>query len=177
MIDSQGSYLLSDLGISHSLQKSMTKSMAANRETVAMPDKEQTGSQPSAYKPPELFDENFEARKPCIANDIFSLGVTLYELASGTLPFGELGGILLLQGVKTPNIPKQFSKGLNNLIKNCLLKDPKKRITAKELKERTESFLKSGKWKRTLVKKSVLYLLGIASVLCMSSLILWYTYW
>lgn len=69
-----------------------------------------------------------------LKSDIWSLGITLYELASGNLPFGAQNGSELLYEIKCgyEKIP-YISSTMSNVIKMCLMKDPSKRPTVDQL--------------------------------------------
>lgn len=44
-----------------------------------------------AYMAPERFGTD---NSPIMANDVYSLGATVYEMLTGDTPFGEHGGLL-----------------------------------------------------------------------------------
>ena len=68
-------------------------------------------------------------------NDIWAFGVTLCEILTGGVPFGEKGGKAQACGnMSLPNL-KGISSSIRNLIKACLEKDPKKRPTAHQIME------------------------------------------
>ena len=82
-----------------------------------------------AYMPPEqVRGEEVDARA-----DLFSLGVMLYELATGQLPFrGEHDGTVVYKILnETPPPPSlirsSLSSGLETAILRCMEKDPEKR--------------------------------------------------
>lgn len=81
-----------------------------------------------------------EARSPeeCLleettpAADVFGLGVTLYELLTGKLPFPEMGeGEAYPQVLQAPSSIRQhlpaMPVGLERLVLGCLSRDPKAR--------------------------------------------------
>ena len=145
LIDDQGNYLLADFGISKKLKRSLTKSVVNNRKTELISDSKNSGSTPPAYRPPETFDTDFEKRKPIKASDIWSLGATMFELATEELPFGDFGGLIQKQGTATPNLPKdRFSNEFNELIKWCLQPNTWDRPTAQELYQAITDFQNSG---------------------------------
>lgn len=86
----------------------------------------------SRYIAPELLEGNY-----CLANDIFSLGITLLELASNVeLPANGK----LWQSLRTGIIPqeilnemKSLSPELLSIIKSMLEPDPQKRPTVNSL--------------------------------------------
>ncbi|MFH0865871.1 MAG: serine/threonine-protein kinase [Bacteroidota bacterium] len=146
LIDDNGNYLLSDFGISTKIKKTLTRSTISPRKTVSISDGATDGSQPLAYKPPELFSKNLDERKPLTGNDIFSFGVTLFELLTAQLPFGDHGGLLLKNGAEIPDLPSSFSRELNEILHSCMALELFNRLTAAELKATAESFLKYGIW-------------------------------
>ena len=132
LIDNQGNYLLADFGISSKIRRTLTKSIGAQASTGTL-----------AYMPPEKFSADKQIIK---AGDIFSLGVTMYELLTGDLPFGDNGGLTLKAGADVPNLPTNFSPDLNRLLISCMAKDPWKRPPAEKLEEAASKFLQTGKW-------------------------------
>jgi len=132
LIDSQGNYLLADFGISSKILRTLTKSMGANASTGTL-----------AYMPPEKFSADKQIVK---AGDIFSLGVTIYELLTGDLPFGDNGGLTLKAGAEVPNLPGNFNPELNRLLIRCMAKEPWDRPTAEQLEETATKFLQTGRW-------------------------------
>ncbi len=73
-------YMLADFGISGKSRTRLSKSVQRDSNSVSMT---------LAYAPPEKFSSNPVDREPSTKGDIFSLGVTLYELVTGTLPFEQ----------------------------------------------------------------------------------------
>jgi serine/threonine protein kinase len=64
--------------------------------------------------------------------DVYSYGMTLYEMVSGTQPFAEIHDIFELKKAvcdkhKRPKLPPTCPTSLANLIKLCWHKDPAKR--------------------------------------------------
>jgi TolB-like protein/Tfp pilus assembly protein PilF len=79
-----------------------------------------------AYMPPEVL----RGDEPGASGDIWALGVVLYELAAGRLPFeGRTGFALssaILQQAPRP-LPEKTGAGLRSVIQRCLEKDPGQR--------------------------------------------------
>jgi serine/threonine protein kinase/CheY-like chemotaxis protein len=96
-----------------------------------------------AYIAPERFaDQPYDGRA-----DVYSLGVVLYQMLSGQLPFQTTGESIYAMAVLhltkepiplrelDPNIPE----ALESLVAQTLLKEPHNRPTAKELAERARA--------------------------------------
>ena len=132
LIDDKGHYLLSDFGISSRIKRVLTRSVGRQNSSGTLP-----------YMPPEKFVKDRQIIK---ASDIFSLGVTFYELLTGELPFGEHGGLLLNTGAEIPDLPSKFSAELNTLIGACLAKEPWNRPVAALLMEIGDEYVKTGRW-------------------------------
>jgi len=91
-----------------------------------------------AFIPPEALREGQNDGFSGKAADIWSMGITLYALVYGHVPFKDENIISLYNRIKNhpvefPSAPSISSK-LKNLISNMLIKDPKKRITLPEIK-------------------------------------------
>ena len=70
----------------------------------------------------------FPGEEPAPSADVFSLGVTLYEAASGeTFPRGATPRAAL------PPLPDGRSAELATLIDGCLATDPSRRATARDV--------------------------------------------
>ncbi|MDY0142963.1 MAG: protein kinase [Bacteroidales bacterium] len=136
LIDNKGNYLLTDFGISTKIRRTLTKSIG--QKTAS--------SGTTAYMAPEKFSVKLSDKAPIKANDIFALGVTMFELLTDELPCGDLGGILLSSGGQTAELPENYSPNLKKLIANCLSKDAWERPTAEELVEVAKNYQKGGEW-------------------------------
>lgn len=90
---------------------------------------------------PYMSPEQIEARDTGPPSDVFSLGIVLYEMATGRRPFQGDSAPALMSSIlrETPLPPSRLrsslSKGLDALIARCLEKDPARRISAKDLQE------------------------------------------
>jgi tRNA A-37 threonylcarbamoyl transferase component Bud32 len=88
------------------------------------------GSPP--YAPPEMIK-----RQPYTqAADIWSAGVLLYSMATGTLPFDDENVTTLLRKIVTQEVPypSYLSRPLSDLLQRMLTKNPEMRITLDEIK-------------------------------------------
>lgn len=147
LIDENYDFLLSDFGISKKLKITFAKNTPSTRETARMDDPVSAGTTPPAYRPPEYYSTVATEKKPIKASDIWAFGITIYELATTELAFGEYGGLFQKQGQPTPDLPiDKFSSGLSYLVHWCLEENPSDRPTANELKEMAHHYLTYGSW-------------------------------
>ncbi|MCH8549357.1 MAG: protein kinase, partial [Balneolaceae bacterium] len=137
LIDESGDFLLTDFGISRQMQSTLKKA-TANQSYMTV-----------AYSPPERFIAD-PVDAP--AGDIFSLGVTLYELCTGNLPWDGAGGMILNTGAQVPNLPEAYSGRLNKIVKACMDVDYTKRPTAGQLVSLARGFLKESYWGEVVAK-------------------------
>ncbi|KAK8567644.1 hypothetical protein V6N13_105601 [Hibiscus sabdariffa] len=93
-----------------------------------------------AYMSPERLDSDCYDSRYVLAADIWSLGVTLWELYVGHFPFlppGEKPNwmqlVLLMRFGEAPRLPMEASEDFRSFIGCCLQKDPSKRWTALQL--------------------------------------------
>jgi serine/threonine protein kinase len=86
-----------------------------------------------AYVAPEIIKEQGYTATA----DIWSLGILLFAMVAGTLPFsGENIGAMLSRIIgANPVIPNFLSMECQNMIERLLTKDPKMRITIPQIKE------------------------------------------
>lgn len=126
-----GDYVISDFGISKQLKSTLRKSANMNSTSGAV-----------AYMGPERFSKQYQAVK---ASDIWSFGVTIYELVYGDLPFCGLGGSMQKQGADIPDLPEEFSQEMKTLFSSCLAKDTWHRPSAKQIWEYATAFMNGKK--------------------------------
>ena len=132
VVNSRGNIKLCDFGVSGELVNSIAVTFVGT----------------STYMAPE----RIQGAKYSVKSDVWSVGLTLMELAVGRFPFdssdtaagdrmsaGPVGGILdLLQQIVLAPAPKlppsdAFPEILDKMIQKCLLKNPDERPTPREL--------------------------------------------
>lgn len=123
--DQEGTFVISDFGLSTKLRSTLRR---ASSRQFATPNT--SGS--VAYMAPEMFTASPLAVK---ATDIWALGASIYELATGELPFCGQGGAMELHGAQIPDLPSNYSSRLNQVMRQCLAKDAWDRPTSKALRE------------------------------------------
>lgn len=128
LVDDNNRYLITDFGISKKIRSTMRKQ-----------SKRAVGAGATAYMGPERFDAD---PAPVKASDIWSLGVSIYELATGELPFSGLGGGMQKNGAEMPSLSNKWSKDLNMVMQSCLAKETWDRPTAQQLEEYSDAILK-----------------------------------
>lgn len=131
LINQEGNFVITDFGVS-----SKMKSTLRRNSTRAMSGSDIAGT--IGYMAPELFSRTPDAVK---ATDIWALGATVYEMATGELPFFGQGGALLLRGADVPEMRGEWSDGFRNIVEACLSKETWDRPTAAKLVDWADSLL------------------------------------
>ena len=87
-----------------------------------------------AFLPPELCGKHGEISGS--AADIWSMGISLFCLKFGRIPFNREGVLEIYEAIKTEEarIPEGESPEFVDLMRRILEKDPEKRIKMKELR-------------------------------------------
>ncbi len=123
--DSNGRFLITDFGLSLRMRSTLRRNSARQKNTDNV-----AGA--IGYMAPEMFSAKPQAVK---ATDIWALGVTIYEIATGEMPFFGQGGVMELHGAELPELPNKYSKELEQLMIKCLAKEPWDRPTASNILE------------------------------------------
>lgn len=119
LIDSTGRFLITDVGIIKRLRATMRRQSKRDVSSGAMP-----------YMAPERFDSN---PRLSTASDIWSLGASIYELATGELSFSGFGGAMQRNGADIPSLPSVSSFEINAIMRQCLLHNEEDRPLASDL--------------------------------------------
>ena len=86
----------------------------------------------SWYMAPEVLDEQTELK-----SDVWSLGISLIELAEGKNPFGCYSNMMVMQSVCFNDPPsldaEKCSAAFVDFVNKCLVKDVKERWSVSEL--------------------------------------------
>lgn len=139
LVDKHGDYLLTDFGISGRIRSTLRKSVGS------------AGSMTVAYSPPERFSSTPQSVPE---SDVFSLGVMLYELATGDVPWNGSGGVIMLQGAEVPDMPEAYSRRMNQWIQACMHKNSADRPSSKQIADAANEFLKTGAWSAVPAKEN-----------------------
>jgi serine/threonine protein kinase len=124
LVADDGTYMLTDFGVSTSLKATLSR--------LSIDEQSLMSAGTLAYMDPMKFSRK---NLPIMANDIWSLGATVFEMLTGELPFGNSGGLLQKKGAEVPDIPDTFSAHLNDVLRSCMDEDPAKRPWASKLHE------------------------------------------
>jgi eukaryotic-like serine/threonine-protein kinase len=130
-----------------------------------------------AYMAPELL----QGKNSDVRTDIWSLGVVLYELAAGTLPFHggtsfEVSSAIMREPAAA--LPAHVTPGLRAVILRCMAKEPEKRYQrASEVRAAMEALQSdTGVTQRVELpptrKPMTSYLLGAVSLLAVAAVVL-----
>lgn len=125
MIGENGDFMITDFGVSTHVKSTLRKSMSAAFSSAGT----------IAYMAPERFSKD---NTPIMANDIYSLGATVYEMLTGDTPFGDDGGLIQMKGAEVPELKGDYSHQLKEVIARCLRTNPWERPTAEQLEKYAE---------------------------------------
>ncbi len=140
MITGDGRVKVVDFGLAKLRQE------AAARESTVMLDDDLTEAGRILGTYPYMSPEQIKGKPADHRADIFSLGVVLYEMATGARPFrGEtsadlISSILRDQPPPTHEVNRDLPRHLDRILSHCLEKDPDRRFqTAKDLRNELQS--------------------------------------
>ena len=139
LLSNGGDYMLTDFGVSTQVKQSLSR--VSNQDMTFL------SAGTISYMAPERFSRN---NLPIMANDIYSLGSTVYEMLSGDLPFGNDGGLLQKKGAEIPELPGDFSPRLKKVLDMCLQEEPWQRPTAATLEEMANEAIRHPEIRNTL---------------------------
>jgi serine/threonine protein kinase/Flp pilus assembly protein TadD len=138
MIDAKGTLKILDFGLARILLP-LPRVAARDEGSTATLDPDFAGT--IAYMSPEqLRSEPLDHR-----TDIFSLGVVLFEWATGRLPFGgktgpeKIAGVLKEEPRSVVELNPRLPRHLDRILRHCLEKEPRYRMaSARDLREELE---------------------------------------
>ncbi|MDO4319417.1 MAG: serine/threonine-protein kinase [Bacteroidales bacterium] len=149
MVGEHGQYMITDFGVSTHVRSTLRKSMSqafASAGTIA-------------YMAPERFGQD---TTPLMANDIYSLGATVFEMLTGDAPFGDDGGLMQKKGADIPQLNAKYSQDLRKVLTKCLSLDPWKRPTAEQLEKYAQEHI-DGKPVRFVDEKTFMQKYGLVA--------------
>lgn len=118
-------YVLSDFGISSKTKTRLSHSVNLKNQGTNMTE---------AYAPPEKFSPKKADRRPDRKGDIFSFGISIYELATGGMPFDELStGRQLLYDDAQVDFSEIEDDRIRRIAELCMQPDKEARPTAQEV--------------------------------------------
>lgn len=122
LIGDDGTFMITDFGISVDLRATIRPGKNINQD--------------SGLTPEYADKDRHKGLKPVMATDIWALGASIFELVTGDVPFGRMGGIAQeSSSQKKPPINQQLSSSLKELIWACLEEEPWNRPSAQEIVE------------------------------------------
>jgi len=131
MIGENGDFMITDFGVSTHLKSTLRKSLSSAFSSAGT----------IAYMAPERFGKD---NTPIMANDVYSLGATVFEMLTGDAPFGNDGGLVQKKGAEVPELKGDYSPALKKVMDRCLRLNPWERPTAEQLERYAEEGLNSG---------------------------------
>jgi len=123
LIGKDGFLKLADFGLSKFLREGQSRRIFDNKEGTP------------AFQAPECLNDSDDHKFSLFPTDVWALGVTVYQLKYGELPFMSRNEEDLSKKIKRDpvELPEDEDEILVDLLNRMLTKDPSKRITVKEL--------------------------------------------
>lgn len=134
MVGENGEYMITDFGVSTHLRSTLRKSLSTAFSSAGT----------IAYMAPERFGKD---NTPIMANDVYSLGSTVYEMLTGDTPFGDDGGLVQKKGADIPELKGNYSGQLKKTLSKCLKLNPWERPTAEQLMHYADAAVRGEKIK------------------------------
>lgn len=131
MIGENGDFMITDFGVSTHLKSTLRKSLSSAFSSAGT----------IAYMAPERFGKD---NTPIMANDVYSLGATVFEMLTGDAPFGNDGGLVQKKGADVPELKGDYSLAMKKVMDRCLRLNPWERPTAEQLEKYAEEGLRGG---------------------------------
>lgn len=161
MIGENGDFMITDFGVSTHVKSTLRKSLSSAFSSAGT----------IAYMAPERFGKD---NTPIMANDIYSLGATVFEMLSGDTPFGDDGGLVQKKGAEVPELQGTYSEQLKKVIAKCLKTNPWERPTAEQLEQYATTGMKGETIRfmdeKTFFQKHKILLLVIAALAVLSGI-------
>lgn len=129
MIGENGDFMITDFGVSTHVKSTLRKSLSSAFSSAGT----------IAYMAPERFGKD---NTPIMANDVYSLGATVFEMLTGDTPFGDDGGLVQKKGAEVPELQGNYSDQLKKVVAKCLKTNPWERPTAEQLEAYAEAGMK-----------------------------------
>ncbi len=145
MIDATGALKILDFGLARILMP-LSRMLPHDDGSTATLDADFAGT--IAYMSPEqLRSHPIDHR-----TDLFSLGVVLFEWATGRLPFGgrtgpeRIAGVLKEEPLSAVDLNPRLPRSLDRILRHCLEKEPRYRMaSARDLRDELETLRQSGR--------------------------------
>lgn len=128
LINDLDDYVITDFGISTRIKTSILQMKGTVTKDAGT----------TAYMAPERFEDD---PFPIMANDVYSLGATVYEILTGDAPFSDIGGRGQDGDTPIPAIEESYSDELKDLITSCLSFDTSKRPKAANIAKMAQDWL------------------------------------
>ena len=149
MVNKEGRVKVLDFGLAKLTQDDVTEGAEGDLTQIATRIATLTGEGMVMGTAPYMSPEQVEGRAIDHRTDIFSLGVLLYELATGRRPFdsdnsaGLVSAILRDSPGSVTDINPGLPRHLARIIEHCLEKDPEARYqSAKDVRNELKSLLR-----------------------------------